>query len=126
MSVVAASDATPPATVALGGVHFRITDPDASALAIASGALAEGESLVCLRVVFTATEPDSATPPAGDVVAMPDDDGLAVLFTVATTHVGLHAPGAHDTGQHGVGHETLQPGEVLLVQLSSSLEEAQP
>ena len=67
-----------------------------------------------------------ATPLAGDVVALPDDDGLAVLFTVAMAHADLRTPGAHDPGQDAVGHETLQPGEVLLVQLNSSLEEAQP
>ena len=126
MSGLDASDAAPLAPVALGSVHFCITDPEASALAIASGALAEGESLVCLRAVFTPAEPGGATPRAGDVVALQDDDGLAVLFTVAIAHGGLRAPCGHDPGPGGVGHETLQPGEVLLVQLSSSLEEAQP
>lgn len=123
MSVVDASDATLSATLTLGGVHFRITDPDACALAIATGALAEGEPLVCLRAVFTPTEPGSATPWAGDVVALPDDDGLAVLFTVAAIHTGMQVPGACGTGRDAMGNEMLQPGEVLLVQLISSQEE---
>ena len=123
MSVVDASNATPPAQVMLGGVHFRVTDPDACALAIATGALAEGEPLVCLRAVFTPTEPGSATPWAGDVVALPDDDGLAVLFPVAAVHAGVQAPGACGTGRDAMGHDRLQPGEVLLVQLITSSEE---
>lgn len=126
MSVVAVSDATLPAPVTLGGVHFRITDPDACAFAIATGALAEGEPLVCcLRAVFTPTEPGNATPCAGDVVALPDDDGLAVLFTVAAVHASVQARGAYDLERDAIGNEILQPGEVLLVQLISSPEEEQ-
>lgn len=109
-------DATPPEIVSLGGVHFRVTDPDAAGLAIEVGALAEGESLICLRVVFTPAEDDGATPLAGDVVALPDDDGLAVLFTVAAD--------AYDLGPDAVGSEALQPGEVLLVQLIDAPEAA--
>ena len=124
MNLVDASDATPSTTAALGGVHFRVTNPDASAFAIKAGALAEGESLICLRAMFTPSVADGATPVAGDAVALPDDDGVVVLFTVAMVHVSLPAPGAYDPARDAVGYCTLQPGEVLLVQLINAPEAA--
>lgn len=107
MSVVGASAAAPSASVALGGVHFRITDTDAVDLAVAVGALIQGEPLICLRAVFTPTEPGGATPKMGDVVALPAGEGVTVLYKLIIGHADVHALAAHDLG----------PGEVLLVQL---------
>ena len=119
MNLVDASDATPPNTAALGGVHFRITNPDASAFAIEAGALAEGESLICRRAMFTLAVADGAKPLAGDAVALPDDDGVTALFKVVMTHM----PSAYFIGPNTICNEALQPGEVLLVQLINSSEE---
>lgn len=121
-----AAESTPPEIVSLGGVHFRVTDPDAAGLAIAVGALAEGESLVCLRVVFTPAEADGATPQMRDVVALEADEGVTVLFNVIIGYADLHAPTAYDLGPDAVRNEALdalQPGEVLLVQVINAPEE---
>lgn len=45
---------------------------------------------------------------------------------VTTAQADLHALGAYDPGQVAVGHETLQPGVVLLEQLNNSIGDAQP
>lgn len=59
-------------------------------------------SLVCSRSVLTPTVADGATPLADDVAALPDDDGLAVMFTAAA--------GAYDLGPDAPRNEALQPG----------------
>ena len=113
-----AADSKTPETVSLGGVHFRIVDPDATGLAIALGALPEGEPLVCLRVVFTPAETNGAVPRMGDIVALDADEGVSVLFKVVIGHADLH-DAEHDLGPDAVRNEALdalQPGEVLLVQ----------
>ena len=114
-----AADSTAPETVSLGGVHFRIVDPDATGLALAVGALNEGESLACLRVVFTSAEADGALPQMDDIVALDADEGVSVLFKVVIGHADLHDP-EHNLGPDAVRNEALdalQPGEVLLVQV---------
>ena len=114
-----AADSTAPETVSLGGVHFRIVDPDATGLALALGALNEGESLACLRVVFTSAETDGASPQMGDIVALDADEGVSVLFEVVIGHADVHDP-EHDFGPDAVRNEALdalQPGELLLVQV---------
>lgn len=119
----AEAEATAPETVALGRVAFRITGEDAADLAMAVGALAEGESLVCLRVVFTPAEPGGATPQMGDIVALPAGEGVTVLFKVTIGHADVHAPSEYDLGPDAVRNEALdalQPGEVLLVQMLSA------
>lgn len=121
-----AADATQPETVSLGGVHFRVIDPDAAGLAIAACAMAEGESLVCLRVVFTPAEADGATPQMGDVVALEADEGVTVLFKVVIGHIDLHEASEFDLGPDAVRNEALdalQPGEVLLVQFVNTAED---
>ena len=115
-----AADSTAPETISLGGVHFRIVDPDATGLALAVGALNEGESLACLRVVFTSAEADGALPQMDDIVALDADEGVSVLFKVVIGHADLHDPSAPDLGPDAVRNEALdalQPGEVLLVQV---------
>ena len=107
------ADKPVPAALALSGVHFRITDPDAGALGLASCALDQSESLVCLRAVFTPTEPGCATPRAGDVVALPDDQGNTVVFKVAF----VHTPSVGHCRLNILSSQALQPGEALLVQL---------
>ncbi|MGH8856590.1 MAG: hypothetical protein ACREXG_00925 [Polaromonas sp.] len=123
-----AADSTAPETVSLSGVHFRIVDPDAADLAIAVGALNEGGSLVCLRVAFTPAETGGAVPQMGDIVALPADEGVSVLFEVIIGHADLHDPSAHDLGPSAVRNEALdvlQPGEVLLVQVLNTPEVAE-
>lgn len=119
------ADATQPEIVSLGGVHFRITDPGAAGLAIAVGVMAEGESLVCLRAVFSPADAGGATPKMGDVVALEADEGVTVLFNVAIGYADLHDPSEFDLGPDAVRIEaldTLKPGEVLLVQVINSAE----
>jgi hypothetical protein len=123
MSAVDPIDAALATTLVLGSVHFRISDPDASDLGIAIGALAEGEPNICLRAVFTPAKPGSAMPQTGDVVALPDDDGLTVVFEVAAVHGDLHELNTDEPGHSAMRDEILQPGEVLLVQLINSSEE---
>ena len=119
-----AADSTAPETISLGGVHFRIVDPDATGLALAVGALNEGESLACLRVVFTSAEADGALPQMDDIVALDADEGVSVLFKVVIGHADLHDP-EHYLGPDAVRNEALdalQPGEVLLVQVINANE----
>ena len=126
-STWAAADAAEPEVVRLGAVRFRIVDADAADLAVAAGAIAVGDALLAMRVVFDTVE-GAPEPVSGQYVVLPTGEpGVSLLFRVWTTHADLHDQAAPDLGPNSVrseGLDAVKVGEALIVQVLDADEQA--
>jgi hypothetical protein len=126
-STWAAADATEPEIVRLGAVRFRIVDADAADLAVATGAIASGDVLLAMRVVFDTVE-GAPEPVSGQYVVLATaEPDVSILFRVWITHADLHDPAAPDLGPNAVRSEALdalRAGEALIVQVLDADEQA--
>lgn len=113
------ADAAIPEIVSLGNTRFRIVDEDATDLAVAAGAIAPGDTVLCLRVEFDAA--DAAMPDLGQVVVVATEEpGVKLMFGCWMTYDALHDPSAPDLGpdaERNPAFDVLEPGQALLVQV---------
>ncbi len=122
------ADEAVPEVVRLGFVKFEIIDPDATALAMAAGAIDEDTPpTLCMRVRFANTD-DELQRRSGQYIALDTDAGVKLLFVLWLTGEDVHdtAPAEFDLGLGAARNEALdvlQPGEALLVQVFDVAEE---
>lgn len=124
-----AADEAEPEVVSLGFAKCEIVDVDATALALAAGAIDETTpETLCLRVRF-ADDDRQPSRRAGQYITLDAMVGIKLLFLVWALGEDVHAsaPEGFDLGP-GTDNEALkvlQPGEALLVQVVVDEEDAE-